>query len=142
MPVVHRKYPSENITVIPVNNILSESSNTPGFRRITQYGYTEKSDLKVDRGFLIEGAVLSLKVSVIQILDNPHPEGLMYLLDTTTYSPAIPTSTCRFLGPSNSQKYRACQVPSDRRPSITGTVRLNPISDALIWASEFPSACR
>ena len=58
----------------------------------------------------------------IQSSDNPHPEGLMYLPDTTAYVAEIPTRTCRFLGPSNSQKYRACQVPSARRPSITGTI--------------------
>ena len=49
-----------------------------------------------------------------------------------SYSPLIPTRTCRSRGPSNSQKYIPCQVPRASRPSMTGTVREKPISDALI----------
>ena len=47
----------------------------------------------------------------------------------------------RDLGPSNSQKNTACQVPRTGEPSRTMSNSLAPTSVDLTCASEFPSAC-
>ena len=54
----------------------------------------------------------------------------------------ILTQNVLFLGPSNSQKYMACQVPRTRLPPATGIVCDDPIILALRWAAELPSAWR
>ena len=50
------------------------------------------------------------------------------------------TSTRRRRGPSNSQKYTPCQVPSARRPFSIGKTTDEPTRTALMCASELPSA--
>ncbi len=58
------------------------------------------------------------------------------------HDPKTPISTRRRRGPSNSQRYTPCQVPSAGRPSMIGTMAEKPMMDALRCASELPSACR
>jgi len=69
---------------------------------------------------------------------QPRSRGIPALWDlrrrptAPDYSPITVTIAVRFRGPSNSQKYTDCQAPSTMRPCLTGTVTLNPTSDALM----------
>ncbi len=55
--------------------------------------------------------------------------------------PITVTVSLRFLGPSNSQKKIACQVPNISLPAETGTVSEEPTTAALAWAWALPSSC-
>lgn len=58
------------------------------------------------------------------------------------YRPTTVTITRRVRGPSNSQKYTPCHVPSAIRPSTTGTTVEQPTIELLTWAALLPSPWR
>ena len=68
--------------------------------------------------------------------DDPGPSTICCFQSFITF-----TMTLRSRGPSNSQKNKACQVPSARRPSSTSTGFDTPIMLVLICAAELPSLC-
>lgn len=81
--------------------------------------------------------------AVQELLDDLHQPAYGGLSPPLRRSPSQPPITCTrtllLLGPSNSAKKMACQVPSKSLPPDIGTSTELPSKLAFMWASAFPS---